>query len=157
MLIKFIKWAWSMRGQFVKYFIIGVTGVVLDITLLFVFKEYFGLTPVLSVVFNQILVLAYVFFLNKYWAFKSVGMTGQQMIRFFIVAGGNYLFAIFWMWLLNNRFAVNYLLARIINVALSVAWNFLLYRYFVFVNSAKKEISENVNNSSFDLSETITS
>jgi len=127
---------WAARFQFIKYFITGIIAVVLDIASLYALKEYLHLRPVTAVVINQIFILNYVFFTNKYWSFKAQGTTGKQAIRFLIVAGWNYLFAIFWMWLWteksNFELPYFYLLARTANIALAVAWNFLLYRYWVY-------------------------
>ncbi|KKR34640.1 MAG: hypothetical protein UT67_C0010G0012 [Candidatus Magasanikbacteria bacterium GW2011_GWA2_40_10] len=123
---------WSMRHQFARYFIIGFSGVFLDIGSLFLLREYLHVRPVLAVIINGIFLLNYVFFLNKHWAFKSNGVTHKQMVRFFILSGFNYVISIAWMYIFNEKFAVNYLIVRIANIALSVAWNFLLYRYWVY-------------------------
>ena len=121
-----------MRHQFARYFVIGFSGVILDVGSLFLLKEYLHLRPVLAVIINGIFLLNYVFFLNKHWAFKSNGVTHKQMVRFFILAGFNYAISVGWMYIFNEKFAVHYLIARIANIALSVAWNFLLYRYWVY-------------------------
>jgi putative flippase GtrA len=63
------------------------------------------------------------------------------MIKFFVVATGNYIFAIFWMWIWNQNFGFNYLIVRIVNIALAVAWNFLLYKEWVY-----KEYNPNTTN-----------
>ena len=128
--------ALSAKKQFLKYFIIGVSGVFLDITTLYLLKEHFGFRPVSAVILNQVLILNYVFFLNKSWSFGSKGATRQQMAKFYILAGFNYIFSVIWMWILNEKFLVNYLLARVINIALAVSWNFLLYKFWVFKNNS---------------------
>ncbi|MDD2757906.1 MAG: GtrA family protein [Patescibacteria group bacterium] len=132
MILKLIRWAWSMRHQFIKYFITGISAVILDIISLYALKEYAGLRPVYAVIINQIFLLNFVFFVNKYWSFKAQGMTTRQAVKFLCVAGVNYLIAVIWMWFFNERLGLNYLLARVINIAIAVAWNFLLYRYFVY-------------------------
>lgn len=121
-----------MRYQFTKYFVIGVTSVCLDMASLYLFKEYLHWRPVAAIVVNQIFILNFVFVMNKFWTFKAEGMTKKQIIKFYTVAGFNYLFAIGWMWVVNDHFGVNYLITRIVNIILAVSWNFLLYRYFVF-------------------------
>ncbi len=132
MLKKIIIRLWSMRQQFVRYFIIGFSGVFLDLGSLYLLKEYFHLHPVLAVIVNGVFLLNYVFFLNKYWAFKSTGITHKQMVRFFILAGANYAIAIGWMYIFNHKFGFYYLFVRLANIALSVAWNFLLYKFWVY-------------------------
>lgn len=133
MVKKILYWAWGMRYQFIKYFVVGVTSFVLDVGSLYLLKEYLHWTPVAAVIVNQIFILNFVFAMNKYWSFKATGMTKKQIIKFYTVAGFNYLFAIIWMWVVNDHFGVNYLITRIANIILAVSWNFLLYRYFVFV------------------------
>ncbi len=132
MLKKIILHFWSLRREFAKYFIIGISGVILDIGTLFLLKEYANIRPVVAVIINQAFLINYAFFLNKIWAFKSKGMTHRQMIRFYLLAGANYLFSVAWMWFFNERLEYNYIVARLANVALAVGWNFLLYKHWVY-------------------------
>ena len=129
---KLILHIWQLRQQFAKYFIIGTSGVLLDLGTLFIFKEYLSLKPVFAVVINQILIITYIFLLNKFWAFKAKGVTSQQLMRFLLVAFVNYVFAVFWMWVFNEVLGLNYLLVRLANIALSVSWNFLIYKHWVY-------------------------
>ncbi|MEK7644268.1 MAG: GtrA family protein [Patescibacteria group bacterium] len=123
-----------MRRQFTKYFIIGITAFVLDIGSLYLLKEYGHFSPVISIVLNQVVILNLVFYLNKIWSFRSSGQTRQQIIKFYLLAATNYLISIIWMWVWHNHLQINYLIARITNIILAVAWNFLLYRYWVYRN-----------------------
>lgn len=132
MLLKIIRKLWSLRREFVKYFVVGISGLVLDVGSLYAFKEFLHLRPVTAVIINQAFLLNYVFFLNKYWAFKSRGVTRAQMIKFYTLAGINYIISVAWMYFFNEHLGINYLIARMSNVALAVAWNFLLYRFWVF-------------------------
>ena len=134
-----------MRVQFSKYFIVGISAVILDIWTLRLLMVYLGFGPILSIIINQLFLLNFVFFFNKYWAFGGRGITHQQAIRFYMVAGTNYLVAIGWMWFFTNLINLHqyigyfgisevnyYLIVRIVNMALAVSWNFLLYKFFVY-------------------------
>jgi len=132
MLRKYLNYLWYNRRQFIVYFGIGISGTILDILTLWILKEFFGLIPVVAVIINQVFMLLYVFFLNKKLNFRVGGEVHKQMIRFMMVAFGNYFFAILWMYFWNHFFNFNYLLVRIINIALSVFWNFLLYKEWVY-------------------------
>ena len=123
--------------QFVRYFIVGLSAVTLDIATLYLLKSVVGLSAVWSIVINQILLSSYVFLLNKYWVFASTGAFARQAARYFSLAAANYAIAIVWMWFFNEFLGFNYLLVRLANIALSTVWNFLLYRFFVY---AKKRI-----------------
>lgn len=133
-----------MRVQFAKYFTIGIGAVVLDIWSLH-FLVSLKVDPILSIVINQLVIVNLVFLLNKRWSFGAKGITHKQAIKFYLVAGFNYLFAIAWMWFFTNLlnlhqyveyFGVSqanyYLIVRLVNVAMSVSWNFLLYKFFVY-------------------------
>lgn len=123
---------WSVRQQFLFYALIGCSAFVLDLITLVFLKEFLFVRPVMAVVINQILVVNFVFFLNKRYSFKSRGPARRQMVRFYFLAGWNYVFAIFWMWGLNENLKFHYLAVRISGIVLAVAWNFLLYKYWVY-------------------------
>ena len=119
--------------EFIKYFIIGCSAVVLDIGTLFIFKNFLGLSAVMSVVVNQLIICNYVFFLNKYWVFSNRNQVAKQIIKYYLLALFNYLIAIIWMWFFHDILGQNYLLVRISNIALSVVWNFLLYKFVIYI------------------------
>ena len=120
--------------QFLRYFIVGCSAVLLDMATLYWLKTIIGLSAVWSIVINQLAMCSYVFLLNKYWVFTSSGAFARQAVRYFSLAAANYLIAIIWMWIFNEQLGFNYLLVRLVNIALSTAWNFLLYRFFVYAN-----------------------
>lgn len=132
MIRKLVLHIWESRREFAKYFTIGISGVLLDLGTLYLLKEYAHLQPVEAVIVNQLFLINYVFFLNKYWAFGSKGMTRRQMVRFYFLAGFNYLVSVLWMWFFTEQLHVYYIIARLANVALAVAWNFLLYKHWVY-------------------------
>jgi putative flippase GtrA len=130
---KYYQLFWAQRKQLLRYFITGVSAVVLDIITLYIFKEYWHLKPVVAVIINQILMLNYVFFINKYWSLEEKNRTSKkQVTRFFILASFNYIFSVFCMWGLNEKLAFNYLLVRMFSIALMTAWNFLIYKFWVY-------------------------
>lgn len=132
MILKVIKYFWSLRREFTKYFIIGIFGVVLDMSSMILFKEVFGWTPVVAVIVNQAFLLAYIFLLNKYWSFRNKEMPHKQIVRFLTLAGFNYLISVFAMYIFNHKLEFDYRLVRLVTIALAVSWNFFLYKYWVY-------------------------
>lgn len=122
--------------EFLRYFVVGFTSVLLDISTLYCFKEFLGLSALLSVIINQLLIYNYVFLLNKFWVFSNKSAILEQVFRYGLVALFNYLVSIAWMWFFYNNQGFNYLLVRLSNIILAVAWNFLLYRFFVYKNKS---------------------
>lgn len=131
---KIVKQFWKNKYQFIKYTLIGSSGFILDISTLLVLKEILNFTPIWSVVINQLVVVNYIFVLNKFWTFKAKGITSSQAWRFWSLMGWNYIFAILIMWIGNSLLGLNYILVRILSIAVVVTWNFWLYKYWVFVD-----------------------
>lgn len=127
-----IQQIWSIRKEFLKYIIIGVSGFIFDLGSLALLKEYFGLSPVVAVLINQPFILAGIFYFNKRWSFRAGGLTHRQLIRFYMLAAFNYVIAAVWIYVLHDRLSINYLVARLFNIILAVTWNFLLYKYWVY-------------------------
>ncbi len=123
---------WSIRKQFFRYFLVGFSGLFLDMGSLYLLADYWHLTPYLAVMINGVFMINYIFFLNKHWTFKSQGVTHKQIVRFLILSGVNYLISIGWMFVFNEKMGINHLIARLMNILLSVAWNFVLYKYWVY-------------------------
>ena len=139
MVRKLFNHTWSLRKEFAKYFIIGFTSFVLDLGSLYVFKEFLHFKPYVAVTINQLFILNYVFFMNKHWAFRAGGVTHRQMIKFAVLAGFNYVFSVAWMWFFTEFIKIRfihpeygYLFIRTANVVLAVAWNFFLYKYWIY-------------------------
>jgi len=130
--------------RFWQYAVVGSSSFVLDFLGLVVLKEWFGMDPVWAVAVEQVVVIAYVFLLNKYWSFRSrAGATGE-LVRFLLVLVWNYLFAVAWMWFWVSYVGVSYVVSfggdrdlayigvRVANIVIGISWNFLLYKYWVY-------------------------
>jgi dolichol-phosphate mannosyltransferase len=129
---KLIIQFWNARAQFVRYFITGFSGVFLDLGTLYLFSNKLHVRPLFSIIINQLIILVYIFCLNKYWTFKANDMTGGQIIRFIEVYIFNYTVAIGWMWLFNEHYKFDYMFVRLGNIVLATSWNFILYKFFVY-------------------------
>ncbi|MDD5528123.1 MAG: GtrA family protein [Patescibacteria group bacterium] len=137
MIKKTFAYFWSLRHQFVKYFIVGISAVVIDMSSLIFLKEALGIAPVFAVIANQAVVLIFVFLANKYWSFKGTALSRGQIIRFAIVVTFDYFFAVAAMYVFNHRLNFDYRLVRLGSIALAVSWNFFLYKYWVYAVEAE--------------------
>lgn len=118
--------------QFIKYAIIGASGVLLDLGTLTFFAEVLLFVPWGAVACNQLLVIGYNFSLNKYWTFRNREMVHTQLVRYISLAGVNYVIGIALMYWFNEVFGIHYVLVRIGTIGLMILWNFLLYKLWVF-------------------------
>lgn len=132
MVKKAARYFWELRRQFAKYFIVGISGVVLDMASLILLKEKFHLLPTVAVIINQAFLLVYNFSLNKYWTFRNTDMPHKQVVRYGTLAGFNYLFSVAAMYFFNHELLFDYRLVRIGSIAIMVSWNFFLYKYWIY-------------------------
>lgn len=129
---RIIAHLWGMRIQVGKYLVVGITSFGLDILTLIFFTQTLGYPPVVSVMFNQLIVIVYHFLMSKYWSFTSPVMLHKAFVRYCALLAFNYFVAILLMYILHNRFGIDYRLVRLMSVVASVTWNFYLFRYWVF-------------------------
>lgn len=115
-----------------KYVVVGASGFVFDIGLLYATKEYLGIRPWLALVITQCVVMAYNFTLNKLWSFGNRDMPHTQLVRYLTLAGINYAVGVIFMYLFNEILGIDYLLVRLGTVLLAVSWNFLVFKYWVY-------------------------
>lgn len=125
-------WLHANKNKFGRYFVVGITGLIMDVGLLYIASEWFHLPPTHALFGTQIVVIAYVFFMNRQWSFQSAGAKHRQFIKFLIVLGFNYLIGVSAMYLGHDKLGIHYEIVRVTTVALSVSWNFLLYNYWVY-------------------------
>jgi putative flippase GtrA len=138
---------WSVRREFAKYFIVGFSGLFFDMGTLILFKEKFGMAPVVAVILNQVILLNYNFLLNKYWSFKNKAMPHKQLVKYLSLAGFNYLFSVVTMYFFNHILNFDYRFVRIVTIATMVSWNFFLYKYWVYkAEKTQSEVLATVNN-----------
>lgn len=147
MIKRTVNYFWSLRREFAKYFIVGFSGLFFDMGSLILFKEKFGMAPVVAVILNQIILLNYNFLLNKYWSFRNKAMPHKQLVRYLTLAGFNYLFAVGAMYVFNHIWEFDYRLVRILTIAVMVSWNFFLYKYWIYkVENTEAPVLSTVNN-----------
>lgn len=124
---------WNHRIQLSKYAIIGMSAFCIDVGLLVLIRETTGTRPLYAVLGIQVITTLYVFFLNKYWSFQNHDVPHKQFVRYLILVLWNYVFGATAMYLFNEAwFQFNYLFVRVATIAISVSWNFILYKKWVY-------------------------
>ncbi len=134
--------AWGLRHQALKYAIVGGFGFALDygiFSLLFAILSrttpfHDATAAVIATTISQVCTAILGFYLNLKWSFKDGGdsATHKKAIRFFVLAGWNYLFSAFAIYFMVHDLHIIPYLAKIIVVAIIVCWNFLLYKFVVY-------------------------
>lgn len=131
-IVKLKQYIKNSKYQIIKYLIIGISSTAIDILLLVFLKEKANFGPTFAVAINQILVIAYNFFMNKYWSFKTKKQPLRQFSRYIILVGLNYCSSILLMYIFHDLININYILVRLSSIVLLVTINFILYKHWVY-------------------------
>lgn len=121
-----------MRHQFAKYFIVGISGYLINLGLLIFAKEVLGVSAVTATAVIGLLLLGFNFILNKYWSFKEKTMPHKQVVRYLILVVANYAFSVAAMYFFHELLKFDYRLVNFGTTAVMVLWNFPLYKYWVY-------------------------
>lgn len=124
--------------RIVKYGISGVTGGVVQVTLLYVFVDYFGLWYIRGVVFAFTISLAITFVLQKFWTFQdySINNFHQQSFKYVVIALGALLLNVVFMYVLVDIVHLWHIAAQGIVVGVVGGITFLMNRAFTFNGKA---------------------
>jgi len=122
----------NSRKQFAKFFIIGISSLIIDMLLLILLKEKIKLAPVYAVAINQLFVIAYNFLMNKYWSFNSRKQGLKQLTRYAALVCFNYLASIIFMYVFSDVLNIDYRLVRLGTIALLFIFNFIVYKTWVY-------------------------
>lgn len=118
----------------VKYLISGSTAAFVDLGLLFVFTDIFGVWYLLSAIIAFIFAFFTSFYLQKFWTFsdrRTEGLT-RQMTLYFVVAVANLILNTALMYVFVDFIGVHYFISQIIVALLIACGSFFVYRNLIF-------------------------
>lgn len=118
--------------QFLRYLLSGGTAAALEIgsyqAMLYAGIWYFTAAKISGGVG-----LLSAFIGHKFFAFKKKEQTGKQLIRYVILQGCNYFAQLFMVYGFVEYAGVNPTIAKVLAIGITVLWNFLIYKFFVYV------------------------
>lgn len=124
--------------KFIKFSIVGGSGILVNMGLLYLFTEYFGMFYLLSSVCAILLAMINNFIWNDCWTWRDQRKPGLKafvirLIKFCAVAsiagyGGN----LGVLYLLTHFFHVHYLLSNLIGIAIGTMLNYFLNNVWTF-------------------------
>jgi len=120
--------------KFVKFCIVGFTGVFVDFGITYFFKEVGKIQKYFANAIGFSTAATTNYFFNRIWTFHSNNPDiAGEFSRFFIIAliglGINSLI----IYIFSGRFKWNFYLAKLIATIIVTLWNFLINAYFTFV------------------------
>lgn len=132
-----------LQRQLLCYLAVGGLSVLVDVGLLALLREYFGVPIGLAttVAFGTALVVNFLLNRTAMSSWGSRGLT-QHALRYASLVAANYVITLVVV-TTAAHLSTRYLVAKLAVVAASTSWNFLLYRHWVFRPPRGSAISSN--------------
>ena len=118
--------------QFIKFCVVGGTGVVVDFGITFLFKEKLKLNKYIANSLGFMAAASTNYLLNRWWTFRSHDPeVAQQYVQFVGISAIGLILNNIIIYLLNDKARLNFYLSKLIAIGLVTLWNFFMY-YFTF-------------------------
>ena len=119
--------------QFIKFCVVGGTGVVVDFRITFLFKEKLKLNKYIANSLGFMAAASTNHLLNRWWTFRSHDPeVAQQYVQFVGISAIGLILNNIIIYLLNDKARLNFYLSKLIAIGLVTLWNFFMNYYFTF-------------------------
>ncbi len=119
--------------QFIKFCVVGGTGVVVDFGITFLFKEKLKLNKYIANSLGFMAAASTNYLLNRWWTFRSHDPeVAQQYVQFVGISAIGLILNNIIIYLLNDKARLNFYLSKLIANGLVTLWNFFMNYYFTF-------------------------
>ena len=119
--------------QFIKFCVVGGTGVVVDFGITFLFKEKLKLNKYIANSLGFMAAASTNYLLNRWWTFRSHDPeVAQQYVQFVGISAIGLILNNIIIYLLNDKARLNFYLSKLIAIGLVTLWNFFMNYYFTF-------------------------
>ncbi len=119
-------------GQFLRYIVAGLGAVACDFGSYFLLLQA-GVWYVAANIVGNILGFVATFLLQKYFVFGRKDDLAKHFLRFCLINLFNLLVQTALLWLLVERVGVDEGSAKFVSWAMTILWNFFLYKFLVYV------------------------
>ena len=123
----------TVAWQFIKFALVGTSGLFIDFGITFLFKEkfYFNKYFANSLGFSFAVMSNY--FLNKYWTFQDLNPEiFSQAFKFILISVIGLIINNQMIYLFNHYRGLNFYLAKIFAIGFVVVWNFTANYFYTF-------------------------
>ena len=119
--------------QFIKFCVVGSTGVVVDFGITFLFREKLKLNKYIANSLGFMAAASTNYLLNRWWTFRSHDPeVAQQYVQFVGISAIGLILNNIIIYLLNDKARLNFYLSKLIAIGLVTLWNFFMNYYFTF-------------------------
>ena len=122
-----------------RYIVVGLATVAIDVGVLYMLVEL-GVSVYLAASIAFATALFANFSLSRVWTFEVRRRTAYQTTLYGLLILGNYLFSLFLIAVFQHYNAI-YIAGKVTAVSITTIWNFLIYKYVIFVPSRRSWFS----------------
>jgi len=128
--------------SFVKFGITGMSGMVLDFSLTWLFKDVFHVNKFLANAIGFSAAVMSNYFINRIWTFQNKAKISKQLAAFVTVSIIGLLLNSMVVYVFNNLLLLNFYLSKIIAVGLVFIWNFSANYFYVFKSTKEQNTAD---------------
>lgn len=123
--------------RLIKFSLVGLSGIVVNMGLLYLLTEYAGIYYLVSAVVAIELSILNNFILNDIWTFSSRRLIHRyswikRLFAFHIIAAGGLLINLGVLYLLTEYSGIYYMIANLAGILVAFLWNFILNRHLTW-------------------------
>ena len=120
--------------KFLKFGIVGTSGVVVDFGITYILKEKLKIQQYISNAIGFLCASTTNYFLNRFWTFHSTDPNiSLEYGRFILVSMLGLAINTLILWLLVTKFKWNFYLSKLCAIGVVTVWNFFVNLAFTFV------------------------
>jgi dolichol-phosphate mannosyltransferase len=129
--------AWREWKRVFKFGIVGISGIVVNLGILYLLVQYARSDDLLASFIATELSILNNFVWNDFWTFRSaenreLSSRWHRLVAFNLVSAGGVAINLGIFYALTRWFAIYYLLAQLVGILVAFAWNFLVNRRFTW-------------------------
>jgi len=122
--------------KFLKFGIVGVSGMAVDFGITYLFKEKVRTNKYLANTLGFFSAASSNFILNRIWTFQSDDPAiAFQYLKFLSISTVGVLLSNMIIYLLHDRLKWNFYFAKLVSIGIVLFWNFFASYFFTFVVS----------------------
>jgi dolichol-phosphate mannosyltransferase len=114
-----------VTATFVRFMVVGGTGVLVNSATLFVLYQVVGLPLIYATAMSVEVAIANNFVWNDRWTFQRAGRRASRFLKFNLVSLGGLAVTAATVWVLVQQANTNYLFANLAGIALAAMCNFV--------------------------------
>ena len=119
--------------KFLKFGVVGFSGLLIDFALTWVLKEKARISPYLANASGFMVAASSNWYLNRIWSFESQNtQLGEEYLAFILVSLLGLIINTLALFIGIKKFKLNFYLAKAIAIAITTFWNFFANYYYTF-------------------------